>query len=197
MVGIKPQLALINTSISLVLDGTPFATKQLYDAPVYDIPTVNEDGAMGAYPGYVDSFGDNKSCAIDDSYCMQLYHRIQSATLNDTPAFGKVNDMIYETLTCKMVVFAKPSIILKNQEELYRMIVAGIPSMIDKASITAYDLDFMKVRPQGANFNATTLFGEEYKGISQRIGLPNGIYFSISYQIESRFKKDCFVECAV
>lgn len=196
MVGIKPQIALINTSIAAVMGGAVFGTKQLYDAPVYDIfENGEEEKVGGVYPGYVDQFGDNKSCAVDNQYCVQIYHRILSSTINDASGYGKVNDLVSETLQCKMVVYGQPNIILLNQEELYRLIIGGMPSQIDKTSISAYLLDYMRVKLQGATFNSTALFNEEYKGISQRFGLPNGIYFSIAYQIESKFKKDCFVDC--
>jgi hypothetical protein len=52
----------------------------------------------------------------------------------------------------------------------------------------------MLVTLQGSNLLSAQVFNEEYKGFPLFLA-PEDIFFSIAYQVETRFRKGCFEIC--
>lgn len=140
---------------------------------------------------------------VDDTYPIVIYHKILSKRydLNNIAGqrseFGSRNKYVKETATVKMVVYGKFSALKVTKEQLEAIVTSNFPDNMDAANndlLTSLNLDNVTYSMQSANFISKNVWSEEYAGNDFRLA-PEDIFFSITYQIQSTWRKGCFKLC--
>jgi len=106
---------------------------------------------------------------------------------------GYRQDYMKETSLVKMVVFSNAKRISMTRESLEALLTTNFPDNFPDASIQPLKLDLVMAALSATNFNSAALWQEEYS-ISLDIA-PEDIYFSITYNLISQWRKGCFQIC--
>lgn len=141
--------------------------------------------------------------SVDDTFPIQIYHKILAKRyeLNNIAGqrseFGDRNKYVKETVLAKMVIYGKYSKLKVTKEELEAIITTNFPDNMDAANnalLTALNLDNVTYAMQATNFISKSVWAEEFSGHEYRLA-PEDIFFSITYQIQSTWRKGCFQLC--
>ena len=140
---------------------------------------------------------------VDDTYPIQIYHKVLAKRydLNNIAGqkseFGDRNKYVKETVLVKMVVYGKFSSLKVTKEQLEAIITTNFPDNMDadkNVLLKSLNLDNVTYSMQNTNFISRSVWGEEYAGHEFRLA-PEDIFFSVTYQIQSTFRKGCFQLC--
>jgi hypothetical protein len=140
---------------------------------------------------------------VDDTYPIIIYHKILAKRydLNNIAGqkseFGDRNKYVKETVLVKMVVYGKYSALKVSKEELEAIITTNFPDNMDAANnetLNSLGLDNVTYSMQSTNFLSKSVWSEEYAGNEFRLA-PEDIFFAITYQIQSTWRKGCFQLC--
>lgn len=124
---------------------------------------------------------DELPVAFDDSYAMQLYHKINGVQITYRPGFGKLNNTV-NTFSMSAIVFNNEVRTALRSDEI-AMIMQSYLSTLSPASTV--------ILPLSVSFNSPLIFLTEYKGTPY-----NGVnLFQFNYSIEVTFKAGCFDLC--
>ena len=192
-------IQIINQQIlTNTLCGSSFATGS-YNGIAYDATDV-DTGATRVYPvvlpvvnGVTDLSGNYSMVNPDDTYPIQIYHKILNKTYQIKPSsVGNRSNVISEKTDVKMVVAGWTNLLGLTQEDLEALIASNFPDQIDASLYTPLKLQNLVVTLQSSVLDKAQVYAAEYKGISYQVK-PEQILFAIRYQIESTYKKGCFI----
>ena len=185
---------IINTEIQTYsLCGSAFAGGAFYGI-AYDGTDV-DTGSTRVYPVVLnpDLSGNGTKVNPDDTYPIQIYHKILNKSYQAKPSsVGSRSNVVSEKTDVKMVVAGWTNLLGMTQEDLEALITSNFPDQIDASLYTPLRLQNLVVTLQSSVLDKAQVYAQEYKGIPYQVK-PEQILFSIRYQIESTFKKGCFI----
>lgn len=127
---------------------------------------------------------NERPVAFDDSYSLQLYHRVNGVTITYRPGFGDGQNTI-DTFSMSAIVFNNEKRSGLKSDEI-AMILQSILSVVNISSV--------KILPNNVILNTRQIFESEYRGHEY----PLSEYYSlmqINYSVEVTFKSGCFDLC--
>lgn len=118
--------------------------------------------------------------AYDDSYPMQMYHRLGNVSIAYTPGYG---DTMTTTNTYQVsaIVFNNETITKLKTDEI-AMIIQSLLALNNSATLN------------GIILNSQTVFAQEYKGVPYSLNEYQSL-MQINYTVEITFKGNCFDLC--
>lgn len=120
----------------------------------------------------------------DDAYAMQMYHRVQGATITYLPGYGDTQNTI-NTFQVSAVVF--------NNEQITKLKTDEI-AMIIQAVLSTLNIPTVRVLPTAIILNSQQVFATEYKGVPYAMDEQKSL-MQINYLVEITFKGICFNLC--
>ena len=158
----------------------------------YDGTEIDSNG-IRVYPVVYDLTGNGSKVNPDDTYPIQIYHKILNKTYQvSASSVGSRSNVVTERTDVKMVVAGWTSRLQLTQEDLEALIASNFPDQIAPALYTPLRLQRLVVTLQSSVLDRAQVYREEYRGIPYQVR-PEQILFSIRYQIESTYKKGCFI----
>lgn len=123
---------------------------------------------------------EGQPVAYDDSYALQMYHRLGSVTITYAPGYG---DMMTPTnaYAVTAIVFNNEQITKLKTDEI-AMIIQSVLAANDSATLN------------GVILNSQTVFAQEYKGVPYSMDEYKSL-MQINYTVEITFKGNCFNLC--
>lgn len=192
---LKQQIEIVNNQLTrLALADKRFSAGR-YEAIAVDCSRTETDGSISYFPGVMSENYEAQEITANDTYPIIIYHKelSPSYTLNDAQ-FGDRQKLVVETVSMKMVVYAKYSAVKMTREQLEALITTNFPDQLPSSTYRPLKFDNLTVILQRSNMNSAAVWNEEYKGTPLRLA-PEDIYFSIYYQIQSNYRKGCFSIC--
>jgi hypothetical protein len=190
---------IINTQIANnSLCGTTFANAMYYGI-AYDSTDVDSAGTR-IYPavlpvinGVQDLSGNYIKVSPDDTYPLQIYHKILNKSYQIKPSsVGSRSNVVSEKTDVKMVVAGWTNLLGYAQEDIEALITSNFPDQIVASLYTPLQLQNLVVTLQSSILDKAQVYAAEYKGIPYQVK-PEQVLFAIRYQIESTYKKGCFI----
>jgi hypothetical protein len=158
----------------------------------YDGTEVDSTGTR-VFPVVYDLSGNGTKVSPDDTYPLQIYHKILNRTYQVKPSsVGSRANVVSEKTDVKMIVAGWTNILQLSQEDVEALIASNFPDQIDPSLYTPLRLQNLVVTLQSSVLDRAQVYAGEYRGITYQIG-PEQILLSIRYQIESTWKKGCFI----
>jgi len=142
-------------------------------------------------PYLIDKFGEGKSVAIDTTVPVIIYHKVIDVVCQGgkNGVGDDLGDLI-NTYNCSCIVYLNRKKTGLTPDELFLSIQNQFPSGM---KFSPYKN--IVIRVQRVILNSMQVWSSEYQGGVQ-FNLPaDSNLFAINYQIESTFKKGCFVTC--
>lgn len=154
----------INTSLGLVLKGGKF----------YGVATsVEREGRMQPVV-------DEVSVTFDDSYGMQMYHKLGALSIAYGQGYGDTMTST-NTYTVQAIVFNNEKITRLKTDEL-ALIIQSVLATNNNATLT------------GIILNSQEVFAQEYRGNKYSLNEYQSL-MQLNYTIEISFKGNCFNIC--
>lgn len=152
------------------------------------------DGAgLRCYPVVFDLSGNGQKVNPDDTYPIQLYHRLLGISYSALPSsVGDHSNEVLERIEMRLVVMGWANRLYLSQEDLAALITSGFPDQIAASLYAPLKLQHLNITLQSAVMDRLQVFREEYKGLPYMVK-PEQVLFALRYQIESRWKKGCFM----
>ena len=158
----------------------------------YDGTEVDSTGTR-VFPVLYDLSGDGVKVTPDDNYPIQIYHKVLNKTYQIKPSsVGSRSNVVSEKTDVKMVVAGWTNRLSLTQEDLEALITSNFPDQIAPALYTPLRLQNLVVTLQSSVLDRAQVYAGEYRGVPYQVR-PEQILFSIRYQIESTYKKGCFM----
>ena len=158
----------------------------------YDGTEMDSTGTR-VFPVVYDLTGNGTKINPDDTYPIQIYHKILNKTYQVKPSsVGSRANVVSEKADVKMVVAGWTSRLQLTQEDLEALITSNFPDQISPSLYTPLRLQNLFVTLQSSVLDRAQVYAGEYRGIPYQVR-PEQILFSIRYQIESTYKKGCFI----
>jgi hypothetical protein len=192
---LNEQINIVNNSLLT----NAFADKRFkagrFETIAVDVSRKNDNGVIETLPAVMDNNYQAREITVTDTWPIIVYHKVAGKRYSfEKGNFGNVNLRMVEQVQMKMVVYGKYAALKMTKEQLEALITTNFPDNISTSSLAPLSLDSMLVTLQGSNLVSAQVFNEEYKGFPLFLA-PEDIFFSISYQIETRFRKGCFNIC--
>ena len=158
----------------------------------YDGTEMDSTGTR-VFPVVYDLTGNGTKINPDDTYPIQIYHKILNKTYQVKPSsVGSRANVVSEKTDVKMIVAGWTSRLQLTQEDLEALITSNFPDQISPSLYTPLRLQNLVVTLQSSVLDRAQVYAGEYRGIPYQVR-PEQILFSIRYQIESTYKKGCFI----
>ena len=158
----------INTTLADVFKGAKF-----YGAAV----TVEREGV--AKPVV-----NEESAAFDDSYAMQIYHKINGATITYKPGMGRGSNTI-NMFTNSLYLFNNENKTSLKSDEI---------AMIIQSVIANINIESVRILPAQIILNTPVIYANEYRGSDYRLSEHHSL-MQMNYSVEVTFKSGCFDLC--
>ena len=123
---------------------------------------------------------NERPVAFDDSYGMQIYHKLGDIRVTYKPGMGRVNNTV-NTFAVSAIVFNNEKITGLKSDEI-AMVMQSVMSLQNN------------ILPTSIILNTQAIFAAEYRGVD----FPLSEFFSlfqINYNVEVTFKSGCFDLC--
>jgi hypothetical protein len=136
---------------------------------------------------------DGTWAGLDDKKAVLGYHKINSVV--SAPAgkgYGDSSGEVSNTYNMSLVVFFNSTKTKLMRDEMYAFLHAVIPEVLRTEDSK---FSYIRTSVSSAILNSQQVFQQEYRGIAYSLK-PEHSLISISYLIESRFKKGCFNCCS-
>ena len=134
--------------------------------------------------------GTETDVGIDDTYPLIAYHKANG--INSQILSNGVGDSIGDvrnTYSISIIVFLDSDKTKLRPDELALFIQANMP---EKIKIEKYKSVYVRI--QNIILNSIQVYAGEYGNTDYPLSINQNL-FSVNYQIESTFKKDCFDKC--
>lgn len=145
---------------------------------IYGIATLVEREGKGL------PVADEQAVSFDDSYAMQLYHRVQGANIAYTTGYGNTQNAI-NTYQASMFVFNNEKITNLKTDEI---------AMIIQSALSVHNITSVRILPTQIILNSQQVFATEYRGIPYALNEYQSL-MQINYTVEITFKGLCFNLC--
>lgn len=127
---------------------------------------------------------DELPVSYDDSFAMQLYHRIAGATITYQPGYGDKVKTI-DTFQVSMFVF---------NNENHTKIKTDEIAMIIQSVLATLNIYSARILPTAIILNSQQVFSSEYKGVPYALNEYQSL-MQINYLVEVTFTGNCFDLC--
>lgn len=171
----------------ITVANTNFAGAKYYNKLAW---LVNRDvnGTSQQFP-LVDEENETE-IAIDDIYPLTVYHRLLSKPYSE-------KNYQFDVANCQMlmIVFANKDKVKMDAEALESQLISLFPKQFnsdDRAGLEG--VTDISIKLGTSNLSATDVFNSEYRGARLAID-RNIILFSVRYDINITFKRDCLNFC--
>lgn len=127
---------------------------------------------------------NESAVAFDDSYSMQVYHKINSIQITSKAGYGNIEATI-NTFSLSAYIFNNEQKTKLKQEEV---------AMIIQSVFSSKKILSVRIVPVNVILNSAGIFAAEYRGHQY----PLSEYFSLmqfNYNVEITFKSGCFDLC--
>lgn len=148
-------------------------------------------GDTGEYvPVLMDKEGEGKYAGFDSTLPISLYHKINEVTISaGRNGLGDDPGDLINTYSCSIIIYLNRKKTKLTPLELAFKLENQFPTGIDLKPYKNIAIRFLKVI-----LNSVQVFNIEYQGVKYNLGTDSNL-FAINYQIESTFKKGCFITC--
>ncbi len=141
-------------------------------------------------PWLIDKNGEGKYAGFDNTLSVSIYHKINDVTVQaGRNGFGDDLGDLVNTYNCTLVVYLNRKKTNLTPIELMLSIQNQFPSAMKIKPYQNIVIRFLKVI-----LNSTQIWLQEYQGVAYNLPTDSNL-FAINYQIESTFKKGCFINC--
>ena len=145
-------------------------------------------------PAIIDNNGNETILVINDIYPFEVYHRHTGSTVQEVEEnFG---DLVYrqETAQMIMVVIGDRKRLKMTKEEIITGILLGMPLELGSTFLNTNSLDNANIIPGDFNLSKVDAWNGEYNTELVKLK-PETIFFTLTYNIETRAKVDCIDIC--
>lgn len=122
--------------------------------------------------------------SYDDSYALQMYHRLLGANITYTPGYGNSKTTI-NTFQVSAVIF--------NNEKITKIKTDEI-AMIMQSVLSTININSVQILPTQIILNSQQIFATEYRGVPYALNEYQSL-MQINYTVEITFKGVCFNLC--
>lgn len=132
-----------------------------------------------------------KYIGIDDTYPMQVYHKLNTLTSSLQPirAYGDQRGAQVNLWGMAMIIFNNGKRTNLTSDGIVLLLQSNFPQSILSDYYLSVNLTF-----QGANLNDQQVFSQEYRTDKYRL-FTNQNLIQVNYTLETVFKKGCFIKC--
>lgn len=150
----------------------------------------NSAGVNEYSPWLVDKHGEGKYAGFDNTLPISLYHKISDVVIS-TGRNGLGDDLgdLINTYNCSCIVYINRNKSKITPLELALTLQNQFPTGMKFAPYKNIVIRFLRVI-----LNSMQIWTTEYQGIEFNLPSDSNL-FAINYQIESTFKKGCFINC--
>ncbi len=149
-------------------------------------------------PMEAEDFDNNKDCRPDDTYPLQIYHRVNSAGPQSTNTVGNYGDglkSVKDAYVMSLIVHGDRQKLRMNMYDLESLIAANLPTELPRTMKTDLKMHQCTITVMDRVFDPFRVWVDEYRTL-ENIGLkPNSLYFRINYRVEQQFDKSCYALC--
>lgn len=126
------------------------------------------------------------SVAYDDSYALQMYHRVQGATITYVPGsgYGDTRNTV-NTFQVSAVVF--------NNEQITKLKTDEI-AIIIQSVLAVLNITSVRILPTQIILNSQQIFATEYRGVPYALNEYKSL-MQINYTVEIKYMGICFNLC--
>jgi hypothetical protein len=145
-------------------------------------------------PAIIDNDGNETILVINDIYPFEVYHRHTGSTVQEVE--GNFGDLVYrqETAQMLMVVIGDRKRLKMTKEEIITGILLGMPLEFGSTFLNTNSLDQVSIVPGDFNLSKVDAWNGEYNTELVKLK-PETIFFTLTYNIETRAKVDCIDIC--
>lgn len=192
---LEKQIELLNKQLKATALADGRFTAGRIETIAVDCYRRNDDDKQEKFPGIIGKNFEAQEITVDDTYPVVIYHKVlqKGYQVIKDGSVGNQQGYVKETSVVKMVVYSNTKKISMKREELEALITANFPDNFPGSLIAPLKLDMVMAVLQNTNFNTSGLWQEEYT-IPLKLA-PEDIYFSITYQLQSQWRKGCFKIC--
>jgi hypothetical protein len=122
--------------------------------------------------------------SFDDSYAMQVYHKINGVQITYRPGFGDTNNTIN--------TFALSAFVFNNEKRTH--LKSDEIAMIMQSVLSGLNILSVRILPSSIVLNSAAIFSTEYRGNDYRLGGYTSL-MQFNYNLEVTFKSGCFDLC--
>lgn len=153
----------------------------------------NFGGEKKIFPSTQDLTGEGTMITPDDTFPLQLWHRIKNKTYKVlSTSVGDRNNKVRETTDVILVVAGFTDPLQLTQEDCEALFISNFPDVIKASLISSLKIESLNILLQSSDMDKQSVFKSQFMGQDYSIK-PEQILFSIKYQIESTYKKGCFI----
>lgn len=121
---------------------------------------------------------------FDDVYAMQVYHKINGATITYKPGFGDQSQTI-NTFSLSLFVFNNEKRTGLKSDEI---------AMIIQSVFASKNILSVRILPTAIILNSALIYATEYRGSDYRLSEYQSL-IQMNYNVEITFKSGCFDLC--
>lgn len=121
---------------------------------------------------------------FDDSYAMQVYHKVNGASITYKPGMGRQDNTV-DTFQMSAYIFNNERITKLKPDEI---------AMIFQSVLSLTNIISVRVLPVNIILNSQAIFNTEYRGSTYPLDENNSL-LQINYNVEVTFKSGCFDLC--
>lgn len=128
---------------------------------------------------------------LDDVYPAIIYHKLNTMVSNirQTNSYGDTIADVVNTYGLSMVIYNQSNRTCLSNEDLMLLIQANMPELLTNEHYKS-----VSARVTSAVFDDAAVYQQEYQNSDYRLGENHGL-MQINYQLETVFKKGCFINC--
>ena len=127
---------------------------------------------------------DSLPVSYDDSYALQMYHRLQGVAISYEPGYGNTKTTT-NTFQISAVVF--------NNEKITKIKTDEI-ALIIQSVLSGLNIHSVEILPTQIILNSQQIFSTEYRGVNYALNEYQSL-MQINYTVEITFKGVCFNLC--
>lgn len=193
---LKNIVAYINDALCTALSDGRY-DKSVFNGIAITMPRPQGDNTTDLFPVYTDDKGEGQYVGYDDAFSLQVYHKNNGViyTQPEEEQFGNNNKVQKGVAQMSMIITGFRRALKMSPEEMTEAVLKSLPSLMDKANLTANQLMSVKINPASADFNTMAVFGREYKVKSLKALQPDIMMVELKYKIECIFDTRCINTC--
>lgn len=141
-------------------------------------------------PWLINKDGEGKYAGFDNTVPVSLYHKVNdvSVSIGKNGVGDDLGDLI-NTYNCTCIVYLNRKKTNLTPLELFLSIQNQFPT-----GMQVMPYKYIVIRFQKVILNSMQVWLQEYQGVQYNLPTDSNL-FAINYQIESAFKKGCFIKC--
>ena len=191
---LKKQVELVNKALLQgALADERFKAGRIETIAVDVVRTEGETRQI--FPAIMNKDYQPEMISVDDTYPIIIYHKIIGSAYSPYKEnTGQGMALQNQGTQVRMVVYGKYAALKMTRESLEALMITNFPDFFKQADFSGLGLSNLYATVQGSNLNSLAVWMEEYKGFPFPLGAED-IMFSITYMLNSVFKKGCFRIC--